>query len=80
MTANILLPGWRETIYLHFLIIVILDILSWCRLILLMTSHDFFFSPRRLGGLSEPQPTLPHVACCGDYNQYLDADNDCDYR
>jgi len=23
-------------------------------------------SPRRLGGLSEPQPTLPHVACCGD--------------
>ena len=46
-----------------------------------MTSYDFcfFFSPRRLGGLSEPQPTLPHVARRGDYNQYLDADNDCDY-
>ena len=82
VTANILLPGWRETIYLHFLIIVINHI-RYFELVSSYSSHDFlwfFFSPRRLGGLSEPQPTLPHVARCGDYNQYLDADNDCDYR
>ena len=52
--------GEKQYIFISWsLSSTILDVLSWCRLILLMTSYDFFFSPRRLGGLSEPQPTLP---------------------
>ena len=63
----------RNKTNLHFLIIVINHI-GYFNLALPYSFpyflwNSFSFSPRRLGGLSEPQPTLPHVASCGDYNQ-----------
>ena len=43
VTANILLPGWRETIYLHFLIVVITHI-RYFELVSSYSSHDFLWN------------------------------------
>ena len=51
VTANILLPGWKETIYLHFLIIVINHI-RYFELVSSYSSHDFYEFFSVLGDLA----------------------------